>query len=137
MHTDVPNHEPGLLIMHSGVQQPTRPSMGSWVSYGLGSENANLPSFVVLTPRHPVVGPQLWSSSFLPGAYQGMAVDTNDLRVDRLVANLRHPTLGRDAQLGHAAATERSPLSSATISPLRTCSSRASARAAGAPSMTR
>jgi hypothetical protein len=98
MHTDVPNHEPGLLIMHSGVQQPTRPSLGSWLSYGLGSENANLPSFVVLTPRHPVVGPQLWSSSFLPGAHQGMAVDTNDMRVDHLVANLRHPTLDRAGQ---------------------------------------
>jgi hypothetical protein len=98
MHTDVPNHEPGLLIMHSGVQQPTRPSMGAWVSYGLGSENANLPSFVVLTPRHPVVGPQLWSSSFLPGAHQGMAVDTNDLRVGKLVANLRNPNLTRVQQ---------------------------------------
>src|SRR5205823_13029588 len=59
MHTDVPNHEPGLLIMHSGVQQPTRPSMGAWVSYGLGSENRDLPSFVVLTPRRPVLGAQL------------------------------------------------------------------------------
>src|SRR5437660_3951643 len=93
MHTDVPNHEPGLLLMHSGVQQPVRPSFGSWLSYGLGNENENLPSFVLLTPRRPVVGPQLWSSSFLPGAHQGMAVDTNDMRVDKLVANLRHPSL--------------------------------------------
>jgi hypothetical protein len=98
MHTDIPNHEPGLLIMHSGVPQPTRPSLGSWLSYGLGNENENLPSFVVLTPRHPVVGPQLWSSSFLPGKHQGMAVDTNDMRVDRLVANLRHPSLSRPQQ---------------------------------------
>jgi hypothetical protein len=98
MHTDIPNHEPGLLVMHSGVQQPVRPSMGSWISYGLGNENENLPSFVVLAPRRPVVGPQLWSSSFLPGAYQGMAVDTNDMRVDKLVANLRHPSLDRTQQ---------------------------------------
>jgi hypothetical protein len=98
MHTDIPNHEPGLLIMHSGVQQPVRPSMGSWISYGLGNENENLPSFVVLAPRHPVVGPQLWSSSFLPGAYQGMAVDTNDMRVDKLVPNLRYPSLDRGQQ---------------------------------------
>jgi hypothetical protein len=98
MHTDIPNHEPGLLIMHSGVPQPVRPSMGAWVSYGLGSENGNLPAFVVLTPRRPVVGPQLWSSSFLPGAHQGMAVDTNDMRVERLVANLQHPTLNRAGQ---------------------------------------
>jgi hypothetical protein len=98
MYTDVPNHEPGLLLMHAGTQQPTRPSWGSWVSYGLGNENENLPSYVVLTPRHPVVGPQLWASSFLPGAHQGMAVDTNDMRVERLVANLRHPTLDRAHQ---------------------------------------
>jgi hypothetical protein len=93
MHTDVPNHEPALLMMNSGNQQPIRPSMGSWVSYGLGSENHNLPAFVVLAPRRPVVGPQLWSSSFLPGAHQGMAVNTGDMRLDHLVANLHHPGL--------------------------------------------
>ena len=68
-------------MMHSGNQQPTRPSLGSWVSYGLGSENANLPPFVVLCPGLPVVGPQLWSSAFLPGEHQGMSVDTSDLDV--------------------------------------------------------
>jgi Protein of unknown function (DUF1501) len=90
MHTDIPNHEPGLLLMHSGHRQPTRPSLGSWLSYGLGTDNQNLPSFVVLAPRHPVVGPQLWSNSFLPGAHQGMAVNTSDMSVDKLVANLHH-----------------------------------------------
>lgn len=98
MHTDVPNHEPGLIIMHSGVQQPTRPSIGSWVTYGLGTENENLPGYVVLGPRRPVVGPHLWSNSFLPGAYQGMAVNTQDMKVDKLVANLNHPSLSRSEQ---------------------------------------
>jgi Protein of unknown function (DUF1501) len=98
MHTDVPNHEPGLIIMHSGVQQPTRPSIGSWVTYGLGTENQNLPGYVVLGPRRPVVGPHLWSNSFLPGSYQGMAVNTQDMQVEKLVANLKHPTLTRSAQ---------------------------------------
>lgn len=98
MHTYIPNHEPGLLVMSGGHIQPVRPSIGSWVSYGLGTLNHNLPSFVVLTPRHPVVGPQLWSSSFLPGAHQGMAVDTNDMRVEKLVANLRHPSLNDKGQ---------------------------------------
>ena len=98
MHTDVPNHEPGLLVMTSGNQQPIRPSMGAWASYGLGSENQNLPAFVVLCPGLPVVGPQLWSSGFLPGEHQGTSVDTNDMRVDSLVKNLRHPTLSRDQQ---------------------------------------
>ena len=95
MHTDVPNHEPGLLLMHSGNLQPIRPSMGSWISYGLGGINQNLPAFVVLAPGMPVVGPQLWSSGFLPGEHQGTRVDTRELAVDKLVANLEHPTLTR------------------------------------------
>lgn len=98
MHTDQPNHEPGLLIMHSGNPQPIRPSFGSWASYGLGSENENLPAFVCLSPGRPVVGPQLWSSAFLPGQHQGVAVDTNDLTVEKLVANLKHATFGRNQQ---------------------------------------
>ena len=93
MHTDVPNHEPGLLLMNSGHQQPVRPSLGSWASYGLGTENQNLPSFVVLCPGRPVVGPQLWSNGFLPGQHQGTSVDTNHLEVDKLIANLRHPNM--------------------------------------------
>jgi hypothetical protein len=98
MYTDEPNHEPGLLMMHSGNQQPIRPCLGSWASYGLGSENQNLPSFVVLCPGRPVVGPQLWSNAFLPGQHQGMAIDTNTLEVDKLISNLNHPTLTRPQQ---------------------------------------
>lgn len=98
MHTNEPNHEPGLLIMHSGHPQPVRPCLGSWASYGLGSENENLPAFVALCPGRPVVGPQLWSSGFLPAMHQGTAVDTNNLEVDKLVANIRHPSLKRSQQ---------------------------------------
>ena len=98
MHTDVPNHEPGLLLMHSGNIQPTRPCLGSWASYGLGSENQNLPGFVCLCPGLPVVGPQLWSNSFLPGKHQGVAVNTNDMAVDKLVANVRNPRWDRSQQ---------------------------------------
>ncbi len=98
MHTDVPNHEPGLLLMNCGNQQPIRPSLGSWVSYGLGTENQNLPAFVVLATRKPVVGPALWSNSFLPAAYQGMSVDTSEMEIHKLVMNLNHPTLDRAEQ---------------------------------------
>ena len=98
MHTDVPNHEPGLLLMQSGHQQPTRPSIGSWLSYGLGTENENLPSYVAISPGLPVVGPQLWSSSFLPGQHQGIEIDTNQTEVEKLIANIRHPHLDRTAQ---------------------------------------
>jgi hypothetical protein len=98
MHTDTPNHEPGLLLMHSGNQQPVRPSLGSWVSYGLGTENESLPAYVALCPGLPVVGPQLWSSAFLPAEHQGTSVNTNDLEVEKLIANIRHPRLNREEQ---------------------------------------
>ena len=62
-------------MMNCGETQPTRPSLGSWLTYGLGTENQNLPGFVVLCPGKPVVGPQLWSNSFLPGIYQGTHIN--------------------------------------------------------------
>jgi len=94
MHTDVPNHEPALLQMCTGNVQPIRPSLGSWMLYGLGSENQNLPGYVVLrTSPKIVVGPALWSSSFLPAQYQAATVLTEDMRVEKLVANIRNPAL--------------------------------------------
>lgn len=71
MYTDVPNHEPSLFLLNCGAIQPGRPSLGSWLMYGLGTENHNLPGFVVLCPGIPVVGPPLWSSAFLPAVFQG------------------------------------------------------------------
>jgi hypothetical protein len=75
MHTDVPVHESSNWMMFTGSIQPNRPSYGSWLLYGLGSENENLPGFVVLgEPGQPVNGPSNWSSRFLPGIYQGCQV---------------------------------------------------------------
>ena len=72
MYTDIPNHEPSLLMMNVGHIQPGRPSMGSWITYGLGTENKSLPGVVVLCPEVPTtVGPPLWNSAFLPPVYQG------------------------------------------------------------------
>ncbi|QDU92926.1 DUF1501 domain-containing protein [Lignipirellula cremea] len=98
MHTNVPNHEPSLLMMNSGETQPTRPSMGSWLCYGLGSENQNLPGFVVLCPGKPVVGPQLWSNSFLPGIYQGCHINNSKLDPTNVIQNINNGYLTRDAQ---------------------------------------
>jgi hypothetical protein len=99
MHTDVPNHEPALLQMHTGHIQPVRPSLGSWLLYGLGSENEDLPGYVVLRPSpRIVVGPALWSSGFLPSRFQAASVITADTRVEGLIANLRHPLLNRPEQ---------------------------------------
>ena len=66
-------------MMNSGKMQPTRPSLGSWLTYGLGTENQNLPGFVVLCPGKPVVGPQFWSNSFLPGIYQGTHINNESI----------------------------------------------------------
>ncbi len=99
MHTDVPNHEPALLMMNTGSIQPIRPSLGSWVQYGLGSENENLPGFVVLRPTpNIVVGPALWSNSFLPAEYQATSVITADMAVNKLVANVQNPALTHPQQ---------------------------------------
>jgi len=94
MHTDVPNHEPALLQMHTGNVQPIRPSIGSWMLYGLGTENQKLPGYVVLRPTPKiVVGPALWSNSFLPAEFQATSVITSDMQVEKLVANIRNPKL--------------------------------------------
>src|SRR5467141_3891548 len=72
MYTDIPNHEPSMLMMNTGHSQVGRPSLGSWLTYGLGTENKNLPGFVVLCPDVPTtVGPPLWDSAFLPAIHQG------------------------------------------------------------------
>src|SRR5438874_1909555 len=98
MYTDVPNHEPALLMMNSGVIQPTRPSLGSWLTYGLGSENQDLPGFVVLCPGKPVVGPQLWSNSFLPGIFQGTHINNKTVDPRAIIAHVRNQHLSRNAQ---------------------------------------
>jgi len=72
VYTDIPNHEPSMLMMNTGFSQAGRPGLGSWLTYGLGTENKNLPGFVVLCPDVPTtVGPPLWDSAFLPAIHQG------------------------------------------------------------------
>ncbi|AMV16791.1 DUF1501 domain-containing protein [Planctomyces sp. SH-PL14] len=93
MHTDIPNHEPGLLIMNSGNSQPTRPSLGSWLTYGLGTENQNLPGYVVLCPGKPVVGPQLWGSSFLPGIFQGCHINNSKLDPQTVIQHVHNANM--------------------------------------------
>jgi hypothetical protein len=98
MYTDNPNHEPSLLMMNSGNMQPIRPSLGSWLTFGLGTENQNLPGFVVLCPGKPVVGPQLWSSSFLPGVYQGTHIRNQSIDPDRVIRDATNRHLSPAAQ---------------------------------------
>lgn len=71
-YTDNPNHGPALLLMNNGTMTPKVPSMGAWMSYGLGSENRNLPTYLVLCPGRPVRFSILWNSAFLPAEHQGV-----------------------------------------------------------------
>ena len=99
MQSEVPNHEPSLMLMNCGHSRLPRPSMGSWVTYGLGSENQNLPGFLAMCPGgYPIVSTNNWRSSFLPGAYQGTYLDTQQTDIDKLVANIRNPKWSRDVQ---------------------------------------
>jgi len=98
MYTDNPNHEPSLLMMNSGNMQPIRPSLGSWLTFGLGTENQNLPGFVVLCPGKPVVGPQLWSNSFLPGIYQGTHIRNQTIDPDRIIRDISNRHLSTPEQ---------------------------------------
>ena len=91
MYADVPNHEPSLMLMNCGDGRLQRPSMGSWITYGLGSENQNLPGFIAMCPGgYPVVATQNWRSAFLPGAYQGTYIDTKHTEIEKLIENIRN-----------------------------------------------
>ena len=80
MHTEAINHDPAVTLLQTGHQQPGRPSFGAWASYGLGSENANLPAFVVLISRGSAARPadplyaRLWGAGFLPSNHQGVSL---------------------------------------------------------------
>src|SRR5260370_23025293 len=72
MYNDIPNHEQAIMQVHGGSPVQARPSIGSWVSYGLGTMIRDLPSYVVLAPEVPYAGSAAWDSSFLPAFHQGV-----------------------------------------------------------------
>jgi hypothetical protein len=98
MYTERPNHEPSLFMLNCGHILPGHPSMGSWLNYGLGTENQNLPGFVVLCPGLPVIGPQLWNSAYLPPMYQGTHIPNNEVEPEKLIQHLRNKQLSLDDQ---------------------------------------
>jgi len=89
MHADNPNHGPALLQMNNGTILPTRPSMGAWFLYGLGSMNQNLPGYIVLCPGRPVRFSILWNSAFLPTAYQGAYINHSQTDPQKMVPYLK------------------------------------------------
>jgi hypothetical protein len=99
MQADVPNHEPSLMLMNCGDARMVRPSVGSWVTYGLGTENQNLPGFIAMCPGgYPIQESQNWQAGFLPGVYQGTYIDTKHTDVERLIENIRNRSTNREQQ---------------------------------------
>lgn len=98
LHADNPNHGPALLQMNNGTIIPTRPSMGAWFLYGLGTENRNLPGYIVLCPGRPVRFSILWNSAFLPSAYQGTYINHSKIEPNRMVPHLTNSQLDKAAQ---------------------------------------
>lgn len=98
LHTDFPNHAPALCMMNLGILSETRPSLGAWTTYGLGSENSDLPGYIVLCPGVPVVGPKLWGASFLPGKYQGTHINPSDMTPEKMIPHLKNAYLASGQQ---------------------------------------
>src|SRR5437667_388700 len=99
MHADVPNHEPSLMLMNCGEARQARPCFGSWVLYGLGTENQNLPGFLVMCPGgFPIAESQNWQAAFLPGIYQGTYIDSRHSDIEKLIAHIQNRAVGPTAQ---------------------------------------
>jgi len=98
MYANTPNHEQSMRLMNTGDERQSRPSYGSWLTYGMGTENQNLPGFVSLCPGLPVADSSNWRSAFLPGIYQGTYLDTRKTDVHELIANIRNDGISRSDQ---------------------------------------
>jgi hypothetical protein len=101
MTTDIPNHPPSILMLNCGRNVPGTPSLGAWITYGLGTENQNLPGYVVLCPGRPSpAGAQLWGSAFLPAAYQGTRIMNKQGVTDpeKLIQFMRNSQVSNEQQ---------------------------------------
>jgi len=98
MRADVPNHEPSLLLMNCGDARLPRPSFGSWINYGLGTENQNLPGFIAMCPGYPIQESQNWQSAFLPGIYQGTHINTKHEKVEQLIEHIKNNSVSLEEQ---------------------------------------
>jgi hypothetical protein len=88
MYCDLPSHPQAIIQANTGRIVPGHPSMGSWLTYGLGTENENLPGFIAMCPGVPNVGPQLWSSAYLPSLYQGAYVPCDESDPEKMIQHL-------------------------------------------------
>src|SRR5204863_7031270 len=91
MYTDIPDHAAATVMMNTGSTRLIKPSVGSWLTYGLGTENQNLPGFIAMCPGgYPIYQSQNWQSGFLPGIFQGTYIDTQHTEVEKLIENVRN-----------------------------------------------
>jgi hypothetical protein len=99
MYTDIPAHEVATVFMNTGSLRISKPSMGSWVVYGLGTQNQNLPGFIALRSGGlPSGGAANYGSAFLPGVFQGSSVNTQAANVQQMIQNIRNPYVGAGEQ---------------------------------------
>jgi hypothetical protein len=98
MQANTPNHEQSMRLMNCGDERLSRPSMGAWTIYGLGTENQNLPGFIAMCPGLPVADVSNWRAAFLPGVYQGTYIDTRRSRAEDLIENIQNDTVTRADQ---------------------------------------
>jgi hypothetical protein len=99
MYTDIPAHDVATVFMNTGSLRIPKPSMGSWVVYGLGTENQNLPGFIALrNARLPVGGAANYQSGFLPGIYQGSSINTQAPSVQQMIQNIRNQYVSKAEQ---------------------------------------
>ena len=107
MHTEGIAHGPATLFLHTGSTAFVRPSMGAWISYGLGSENSNLPAFVSISPSLGNGGPRNYGNAFLPAVYQGTPIGRAGLPAkDATIGNLRSPRSSEEARRQYAFLSE-------------------------------
>lgn len=98
MHANTPNHEQSMRLMNCGDERLSRPSLGAWVTYGLGTDNANLPGFIAMCPGLPVADVSNWRAAFLPGVFQGTHLDTRKTKVEELIENITNHVVTRRDQ---------------------------------------
>jgi hypothetical protein len=100
MYTDIPAHEVATVMMNTGSTRLSKPCLGSWTIYGLGTENQNMPGFISLRPGGglPPGGSQNWQASFLPGVYQGTSINTSANSVEDMVQNIKNPYISLTEQ---------------------------------------
>ena len=99
MHTDIPEHAGAMMMFNLGHLQPSRPSLGAWLCYGLGTENQQLPGLVAMSPRAQPRGKAAhWGNAFLPGAYSGVYANLHTMRPESILRDLKHPYLKRAEQ---------------------------------------